>query len=542
MRQNKAINILSVRRFGIIALIPVLALLSCSQPDENPPAYTPPETDNEFVKKVSFSGPTATVNFSNLNNNDIFLVKVNTSDSVVSAANTGRVQALPISLQNNDGLPDTSEKKLPRMGHPAADEFNANPLPIVHEPPRRLQEAFIPPVPGNKRTFWVESYFNSETWVQKQATLRATGQYGNIWIMDENYSVTPGTGNKITAVQALALAGKFDKIYPAATNILGYEYGGGPNGDGGRDEDPKIQILVYDIVDASGTVQAAGYFWAKDFYPQTQLDSWAINQKTNLAEIFYIDASHVNSYPNYIYSTLIHEFQHMIHFNEKAVKRGVNNSAAWYNEMLSKMTEDVIAPLIDISPAGWDHPIGIEIPGFLGSYNQVGITEWNTSSFENSRASYAKGFAFGAYLMRNYGGADILKKILANNTTNIESITAALNEFSPGLTFEQALARFGEAMIFSGSKKPDGVMSFDKTVTSTINSRTYTAYGFNIWSMSRTGGGGLGPYIFSLNPANMRAHSVSLHSINGWKKRSGDFSITLEKPADAKIELYLMVK
>jgi hypothetical protein len=51
-----------------------------------------------------------------------------------------------------------------------------------------------------------------------------------------------------------------------------------------------------------------------------------------------------------------------------------------------------------------------------------------------------------------------------------------------------------------------------------------------------------GPAIFNLTPMDMRPHSVSLHSTNEWKKRSGTFSITLERPVNAKIELYLMVK
>jgi hypothetical protein len=256
--------------------------------------------------------------------------------------------------------------------------------------------------------FWVESYYNSRTFVQKQATLRATGQYGNIWIMDENYG-SGSSSKKITTTQAQTLAAKFDSIYPIETNLLGYEYGGEPGGNGGKDGDPKIQILIYDI-DA-----VAGFFWGKDFYEQSQLSP----TKTNLAEIFYIDASQVNDVPEYIYSALFHEFQHMINFNMKSVKHN-RSSESWYNEMLSVMAEDVISPLIGIGPANSGHPIRSRIPTFLNNYHLVGMSEWVTLS----SASYAKGFAFGAYLMRNYGGANLLKEMLANNSTNIDSVTA----------------------------------------------------------------------------------------------------------------------
>jgi uncharacterized protein YjdB len=423
------------------------------------------------VRRVFFSGPTETVIFSGLSNKDIYLVKVNTSNNVVEAANTGGRSGSSPFITSGKVLP--AKSPLPRMGHPAADEFNANPPPITRVPPRS-RAAFVPPVAGDTRIFWVESYYNSGTWVQKQATLRAAGQYGNIWVMDENYG---SGGNKITTAQAQTLAAKFDSIYPIETNLLGYEYGGGPGGDGGKDGDPKIQILVYSIVNTSGTVQAAGFFWSKDYYDQATIDQYSWPYKTNLAEIFYIDASQVNDVPDYIYSTLVHEFQHMINFNMKSVKYG-RSSESWYNEMLSMMTEDVMASHIGIGVSNPLHVIQVSIPTFLTNYEKVGITEWNTLS----NISYAKGYAFGAYLMRNYGGASLLKEILANNSVNTGSVTAALKTTAgSGLSFEEALRRYGEALVFSGTM-PSDVLSFDKTVAKIISSYTYTAAMFNVWN------------------------------------------------------------
>jgi len=497
-----------------------------------------PRTYAESVKKVEFTESTATVSFDNLFNNDIYLVKVNKSGYKVTAANTGSVQNITPSPgfmgMSGQALPQFYEE-LPRMGHPDAEAFNANPPPIVDEGPRRSRAGFIPPVVGDTRMFWVESYYGSGTYVQKQATLRATGQYENIWIMDENYG--SGRGNKLNTAQAQALADKFDLIYSAETNLLGFEYGGGPGGDGGKDGDPKIQILVYDILDDSGEgAGVGGFFWSKDFYSQSQIDSYKWKYKTNLAEMFYIHASGVIENPDYYYSVLIHEFQHMINFNVKYVKNG-KSSASWYDEMLSMITEDVIAPLIGIDQTNSGHPIKSRIRTFLSSYNEVGVTEWDTLKSE----SYAKGYAFGAYLMRNYGGPELLKKILANNTTNIESITAALEEISPGMTFEKALSRYGEAMIYSGSFMPESVVSFDKTVTSTVNGTSYTAYGFDIWNMVR-GRRERGPLIFPLTPMDMKSRSILLQSDNAWTGRSGNISIILEKPTDPDVELFLMVR
>jgi len=495
----------------------IICLAGCSNPTG--PNGKNGNTGYSQIKEVIFKDQTATVKFNNLSNSNIYLVKVNKSASIVPAANTGKADDFSPDL-NDDTMQNASMETLAPMDHPAAIEFNASPPPVIEEPYRRLAVRFIPPVTGDKRNFWVETYFNSSIFEQKQATLSATGLYGNIWVMDDNKI-------KLTPMQAQTLSDKFDLIYKAETNLLGFEYGGGPNGDGGRDGDPKIQILIHDIVDSTGTVMAAGYFWSKDYYPQSQYSN------SNAAEIFYLDTSQVNSFPTYIYGTLIHEFQHMINFNMKYLKYG-KSSATWYDEMLAMMSQDVISSIIDIGPTNIYHQTHVRIPTFLLNYNQIGITEWDSLN----SISYAKGYAFGAYLLRNYGGPVLLKRILSNDTTNTDSITLALKEFSGGLSFELALARYGEALIYSSPKMPKGVMTFDKTVSSTISGIKYTAYGFNIWSdFSQKG-----PFVFDLNPLNLRPHSLTVHSAGDWKNKTGSYSITLEKPNDPNITLFLMAK
>jgi hypothetical protein len=369
----------------------------------------------------------------------------------------------------------------------------------------------------------VESSLNNGNWVQRTAKLEVQGQYANIWVVN----------NLIDYAKAKTLSDKFDKIYPAETNILGYEYGGGPGGNGGKDGDPKIQILVYDI--GGNTL---GYFWSKDFYDQLILN--AVGYKTNLAEIFYVNSSYANDRLDLICSTLAHELQHMINFNEKFVKKG-KNSNAWYNEMLSMMTQDVIEGLIDITPSHQDHVIKSRMPQFLKDYSGSSFTTWYPSD-ASAGINYGKGYAFGAYLLRNYGGAELLKAILANDAVDAASITAALKTITGGeISFEEALRRFGEAMIFSGAQKPAGVMTFDKTVESKINGYTYTAHGFDLWSMTRSGGG-LGPYISDLGAKDMDGHSITVQQAPGWANKSGSLSITLEKPSNSNIEFFLMVK
>jgi len=156
-----------MKKFVFFVFILVLGLISCSNDNANEP------------ERPLFE----TVNFSNLNGNDIYLVKVNKSNSVVNATDTGGARVLSSGFPDDRNGWSDSEEEFSLMGYPPAREFNANPPPIVEEPSRRLRVAFIPPVVCDTRNFWVESFYGRRMWVEKQATLRATGLYGNIWVL-----------------------------------------------------------------------------------------------------------------------------------------------------------------------------------------------------------------------------------------------------------------------------------------------------------------------------------------------------------------------
>jgi hypothetical protein len=363
----------------------------------------------------------------------------------------------------------------------------------------------------------------------------------------------------VNAGEAEALRDKFEDIYPLETEVLGYEYGGGPGATvpGGKDGDDRIQILVYDFYPGiTVTSGVAGFFWGKDFFPE----SYFPTQKSNEAEIFYINAQFLNSSPDFIYSTLVHEFQHMINFNVKNVKYGTNpngtwkvQSEAWYNEMLSMMAEDMISPLIGIDHENKGHPTPSRINDFLTSYPNQGVTTWN-----DNLDSYAYKYAFGAYLARNYGGAELVKNILANDSTNEASIVAALRQTTgnASLDFTYAVEKFAEAFIFSSSTgghvifnqtdTTSGHATFNQTDTKTIGGTTYTFTAFDIWK----GSGNLfhsswqtGPTIYALTShPNMQPYSVYVQSSVDWVTSSTLTSLTLIKPAAAGVKQFLMVR
>jgi hypothetical protein len=407
---------------------------------------------------------------------------------------------------------------------------------------------------GTSHGFYVED--SNGAWITETAKLQKIGAYCKIWIADKYFSgSTPDlshTNQKLTQAQVNAIADKFDAIYAKETAVFGFEYGGGPSGNGGVDEDSKIQILIYDIdydYSAAQTGGTFGFFWAKDEFDQSSLSG---NIKTNKAEIFYIDSHFADLEPGMIYSTLIHEFQHMINFNEKYLNHGLN-SDVWYNEMLSMLAEDLLDPFITISALDDAHPIASRIPLFLGDYDITGpASAWLGGTRVYN--SYSNAYAFGAYLARNFGGAKLVELMAKNSSVDIASISAALAACVDNLTdvstFQQALSRYGEALVYTNTV--GDTLSFNKTVTSNIGIQPYVFSGFDVWDMNYrwiNAAGNIvasvqkGPFISNPDsPAAMPAYTVCIQSKDAWKNKTGSLSITVQKPAVPNVDVYLMVK
>ena len=576
-----------------LGTLSILVLLGCppidtsQTPDPTPtsdpilhiiiPEVNPKEVyTGQAVQKITFTQTTEDITVTQVKGHSLFLIKVNPSPIKAAANQTGHgyplegsaSQAvgsfprgpLPLETIKESGRFVLGDHTITRYDHPGAQAFTRN-LPSLESQGPRPQETryggisapvFAAASLGDTKFFWVED--KDSTWIQISAVLRATSAHSKVWVAKDHYSETRNAkDNKLTQDQAQAIADTFDQIYQYEPPLFGYEYGGDlPSTDpsyGGVDGDPAVHILVYDIEDdysSSQTSGVFGFFWAKDWYDQATLDSYQSKLKTNRGELFNIDAFFADAYPEAIYSTLAHEFQHMIHFNTKSIQHG-KSSETWYDEMLSLLAEDVIAPKIGIPVTNKYHPILSRIPTFLDRYNAAGLTEWLLG--DQVLISYANVYAFGAYLVRNYGGANLIKAIMENNTTNIPSLNQALGASAQG-SFTQALGRYGEAFIYSGDHT-GGNRSFDTTVTTQINDIEYTFTGFDLWTIPDDWKGydplpdnHTGPLIWDGNYRfDMSGYSVIVQSFEEWQQVGADtVRIRFQKPSNSSIDLYLMIR
>jgi len=523
--------------------------------------------------KIDFgSSSTKTLTLTSLSGKSVYLVKSNVSSSIASDINTGyaastyassrSVTDVPIerSINSTDLISGNFNGNI-RFDYQPARDFNANPPAIETARARNLVSIegtalFEYDAVGEIKSFNVQN--KAGAWISISTTLRAIGEHCYIWVPDSNFGSGGATDDKIDLDQVNALRDKFDVIYPLETNVLGYEYGGGS--DGGVDNDLHISILVYDIGDnseesADGGIY--GYFWSKDFYTQEQLTTYGSSYQTNLAEMFYIDSYFTDADPETIYSTLVHEFQHMINFNRKNVEQGIS-SETWYNEMLSQLAEDMINSHISGDTSA--SPAELRIPLLNGYYDLVGVNQWidYSSSQSMNLISYSTTYGFGAFLARNYGGAILIKAMEDNAASGTSSISLALHSVDPYTFtdtisgFKNVFRRYGEAFVYSGTSIPDGAKTFDKTVLTEINDITYVFPAIDIWELDNRLfilnpadmiSGALGPTVWDIGSvADMSPYSVSILSAMDWQEIESDLTVTLYKPADPDVEFYLMIR
>ncbi|HOX34018.1 MAG TPA: peptidase M30 [Spirochaetales bacterium] len=310
----------------------------------------------------------------------------------------------------------------------------------------------------------------------------------NIWVADDCWAGSGEKKHEVSQAMVEALADEFlapgpaNDIYDWVTSVLGPEWGPSSYADL-VGFDGEITILLSDIerddADDGGIV---GYFWAgNSIRAGYEADS-------NERVMFVVDAvMYANpdpaglglDAPGYVggawspasywaeetFSTLAHEFQHMIHFYQKGiVARGDGRSAeVWIDEMCSMLVEDLVAEKLGIpGPRG----VAGSEPGAGAAGNREGriplfnlyMTNGLTKTSNYGILDYSFSYAFGAWLARNYGGAGFVRRLVRSPYRDelglLEAVEAASGreESMRGL-----LGRWGVAVLASSrSGMPPG--------------------------------------------------------------------------------------
>jgi len=373
----------------------------------------------------------------------------------------------------------------------------------------------------------------------------------NIWVSNDSFGSGCSKSKCVTETMLDALADTFLKtgidndIYDWVTNVYGEEWGTQSNNSLILPNN-EITILLTDIgEDNSQTGGVLGFFFEKDNYKKSKLS------RSNERIMFYIDSvlfangegtwSIDDYWPKEMVSTLAHEFQHMIHFYQKTtILENDNYTDIWINEMLSETTEDLVATKIKhtgsrgvdplIGSAGDPNNSEGRYPLFNAN-NRLSLTAWQ-GNIEN----YSNVNAFGAYLIRNYGGAKVLHDIMYNTHLDEQAVVSAVNQApnGAGKTFNDLLKEWGTAVLLSDNDNLSTNLPVYNTGDFTLD--TYKNSTYKIGSVN----------FFNYSPAPKVSNAVGTIEKQGnyyykvGTNVTGDISIDLN--LNGKIEAILIAK
>ncbi|MGD7043276.1 cell wall-binding repeat-containing protein [Jeotgalibacillus proteolyticus] len=246
---------------------------------------------------------------------------------------------------------------------------------------------------GDKQSFWVINAITNGDY-QLNAELKHIGKRAEIWVHD----------HEISAAQAKEISDEFDQeIYPLVTENFADESDVDSNG--------KVSILIYDIQDGFNIFGGyiGGYFYNRDL---------TASAKSNNQEIFYIDTyPSMGSKGSYdvskAFSTIAHEFQHMVNYNQNVLVEEGPEMEDWMNEALSMAAEHM-----------YEGPLRSRVNYYEASQsiaNGHSLLNWGQNG--DVLSNYSLSYLFGQYLRIQAGqGDDIYKELLESEESTSQAL------------------------------------------------------------------------------------------------------------------------
>ena len=255
--------------------------------------------------------------------------------------------------------------------------------------PKTLPDTNAPYSVGDEKNFWVSNTDTNENF-QVAATLRYVGDNIYFWIEE---------GVDYSERDLTTLADTFDqKIIPTDREFFGSEW------NPGVDNDPRFYVLYAGGLGSS----IAGYFSSADeVHPEA-------HPYSNAHEMFLMNSDTVGLNEDYIFGTMAHEFQHMIHWYQD------KNEETWVNEGFSMLAE---------------HVNGYDAGGFDYDYManpDMQLNDWGDTPGQNS-AHYGASYLFFVYFLDRFG-EDATKALVhqpENGFVSMEKVAEELNLVNP---------------------------------------------------------------------------------------------------------------
>ena len=325
-------------------------------------------------------------------------------------------------------------------------------------------------VVGDTHTF----YLSTDKSVSTEATLKSVisnvdtnvgTRTLNVWVSNDSFGSGCPKATCVTQTMVDELADRFLKsgsnndIYDWVTNIYGSEWGSLASSKYSNviSQTDTIDILLTDIDQDNRTSGGVvGYFWSKDNFLTSQYSGSNERIMFYADSVMFANTSNGDYWQKILYSTLAHELQHMINFYQKNIVY-TSGCETWLNEMMSVSTEDLLTTKLEHDgaravkytdgTAGASGNTNGRFPIF-NKNNDITLTNWNQTS--DVLNDYSKVSSFGAFLLRNYGGAELMHNIMDNNFSDENAIIDAVKTTTgKDVTFVNILQEWGIAVMLS---------------------------------------------------------------------------------------------
>lgn len=283
-------------------------------------------------------------------------------------------------------------------------------------------------------------YWKDSGWKTRTAVKKCEGSFCNVWYIEDPSKPFIALSDSHFS----SLAEKFDSIYDKEIKIFGsnipraYYRNTISNVACKR----RVNIVVYDIGLNSNEEETGGtfgYFHDKDFFVRTaSYRGDFVCGFSNLGEFIYVDSYFLSKYTEQIYSTLAHEFQHLLFFVNKDLNYNMQ-VYTWNTEMMSMLAEEILQS--DLGVNDIDSPKSRFRYFKTGSF--YGFTDKVWDTFDDGTFEYANTYAFGSYLLHKFG-VSYIKKMVSNAYSGTAMITESLPE---GETFNTLLYKFAKSYI-----------------------------------------------------------------------------------------------
>jgi hypothetical protein len=307
--------------------------------------------------------------------------------------------------------------------------------------------AAAPPLVGDKRTFEVCETTDCNTFVQSTATAMLVGQRVAIYLDD----AAPSGGYDQADLDKVGEL--FDShLYPIDTTAFGRESDLDNNGVVIVLLTQRVNALTPDC-NSTGSV-ILGYFFGLDLLPS--------QEHSNDGEVFYglvpdpgnsgCDISK-NFATSFLPPVFIHEFQHMISFNQHVVMRQGTAEVTWLNEGLSHFAEELGGRLVPDTECASFGTCELQfLSGDLdNAYSYLNDTESNfliePGNSTGTLAERGANWLFVRWLADHFSATqptapEFTKAIVQTNRTGVANVEAVTNDDFSTLVSQWQLANY----------------------------------------------------------------------------------------------------